>query len=189
MGRPITKRPSQDISTDLADKLVCDARRVQSLSTSVASIPRQRPEPRAQPVDAVHYSVVAVRHQRGYISEATLAWAHRSFDGDDISLVYRIRSEAGFLIYFPFLLPLPLASTSRREAKVAFPALWGKIIDGPVLITAMDDLQQGDRVVADAGINLGCIHERQCSKTDGDCHLAIGLVCIYARHANRAFRS
>lgn len=56
---------------------------------------------------------------------------------------------------------------------MAFPALWGRIIDGPVLIlvTAMDDLQQGDRGVADAGINLGCIHERQCSKTDGDCYL------------------
>lgn len=65
-----------------------------------------------------------------------------------------------------------------------FPALWGKIIDGPVLITAMDDLQQGDRVGADAGINLGCIHERQCIKTDGDCNLEIGLVCIDACNAN-----
>lgn len=50
MDGPITKRLSQDISTDLVDKLVCDARRAQSLSTSVASIPQQRPEP----VDATY---------------------------------------------------------------------------------------------------------------------------------------
>lgn len=49
-----------------------------------------------------------------------------------------------------------------------FPVLWGTIIDGPVLIAAMDDLQQGDMVGADAGINLGYIHVRQCIKTDGD---------------------
>lgn len=98
--------------------------------------------------------MVAVQHQLGHI--ATL-------------------NEACFLEFdhshVPFLLLFGI-----ERLKWHSQLLWGKIIDGPVLITAMDDLQQGDRVGADAGINLGCIHERQCSKTDADCHLAVGLV-------------
>lgn len=120
MGRPTTKRPSQDISTDLADKLVCDARRAQSHSTigSVASIPRQRPG--AFRRYQSHYSVVAVRHQRGYISVATPAWVHvyRSFDGGVLSLVSRIRPEAGFLFYFPFLLPFGINWPSRGQSAI-----------------------------------------------------------------------
>jgi hypothetical protein len=82
-----------------------------------------------------------------------------------------------------------LLLTGCGEVEVPSPALWGKIIgrlnrqDGPVLVTAMNDLQQGGRVAADAGINLGCIQVRLCIETDGDRRqfplpMANGLVCI-----------